>query len=290
MTATTPNAAPMLRLKIFTSPYRVIGGDPKRTFSPVTSTLVYGEREAVLIDAQYFAEDVDALGDMIAAVGRTLTTIYITHGHADHWFGIDRLTERFPSARAVATAEVVAHLAAHWEGELATFRGMFGDDLVIPTSPPAVLDGEVIALEGAELRVVKVGQGDIPSSTVLHVPALDAVIAGDVAYNGIHQMLGLGGPAEWRAWLESVDKIAALRPATVIAGHKQPGADDAAAPVLEGTRAYIRDFAEAAAASADSRELIAAMRAKYPDHGNLTTLVFSAAAAVKRKAASGIDT
>ncbi len=286
MTHPAPTASP-LQLEVFTSPYRVIGDDPKRTFSPVTSTLVYGEREAVLIDAQYFAEDVDALGDRIEAAGRTLTTIYITHGHADHWFGIDRLIARFPSARAVATAEVVEYLAAQRERETATFRGMFGDDLVVPTSLPTVLDRDVIVLEGAELRVVKVGQGDIPSSTVLHIPALNAVIAGDVAYNGIHQMLGLGGPAEWRAWLKSVDKIAALQPETVVAGHKRPGADDAAAPVLAGTRAYIRDFAEAAAASTDSRELVATMRAKYPDHGNLTTLFFSAAAAIKQKAAAG---
>lgn len=279
-------ARPSLQLDVFTSPYHKIGGSEERTFSPVTSTLIYGRRDAVLVDAQYMRDDIVALGDMIEASGRTLTTIYITHGHADHYFGIDQLMQRFPGSRAVATKAVVDYLVEHSAAEFKQFATMFGDDLVLPTSLPLPLDDNFIALEGEQLRIIEVGQGDIPHSTVLHVPMLDAVIAGDVVYNGIHQMLGLGGPVEWERWIKSVDTVASLHPVTVVAGHKQPGASDEAAPILKATRSYIHDFAAAVASSTSVREIVNQMTAKYPDHGNLATLFFSAAAA-KQNASKG---
>src|SRR6267378_4957759 len=88
-----------LELRVFTSPVLIIAGNPNRTFSPTTSTLIFGARDAVLVDALLIREDVDALGDMIASTGRTLTTIFITHGHRDHFLGSDRLIARFPGAR-----------------------------------------------------------------------------------------------------------------------------------------------------------------------------------------------
>ena len=111
-------------------------------------------------------------------------------------------------------------------------------------------------------------------ATVVHIPALDAVIVGDVGYHQIHQMLGLGGPAEWDAWIASVDAIERLKPRTVVVGHKIPGSsDDEVGEILDGTRAYIRDFAEAAKSPSTADEIVAAMTAKYPDRGNLTTLL-----------------
>lgn len=74
-----------LDMKVYLSPTRVISG--AATFSPVSSTLFVGKKEAVLVDAQYYAEDVVALGDVIEKSGKRLTTIYITHGHSDHYFG-----------------------------------------------------------------------------------------------------------------------------------------------------------------------------------------------------------
>ena len=283
-TKASADATP-LRLEVYTSPTRAIRGPGGRTFSPVTSTLILGQREAVLVDSGYFREDVDALGDMVAASGKTLTTIFITHGHSDHYYGSARLAERFSGVRVAAASGVVNYIHAHLEADLQWTKALFGDAFAAPALLPSPLQGDVIDLEGHPLKVIEVGQGDIAPSTVLHVPELDAVIVGDIAYNGIHQMLGLGGPAEWEAWIGSIDVIERLNPRTVVVGHKKPEAsDEDVSVILGGTRAYIRDFAQAAA-SADSVEaLIAAMRAKYPDHGNLTTLVFSANEAMKAKA------
>ncbi len=273
---------PSLQLKVFTSPTRVIGGGGHRTFSPVTSTLIFGDEDAVLVDAQFMKEDVQALGDMIEGTGRRLVAIFITHGHGDHYFGAGPIAERFPGAKVVATPGVVSYVESHIGQDVKTWSAMFGDDAVTPSAVPTSLDGDAIGLQGHKLHVIEVGQGDIAPTAVLHVPPLGAVIAGDVAYNQIHQMLGFGGPAEWAKWIESIDAIERLRPRIVVAGHKKPeAADDDVAGILNGTRAYIRDFAEAAGSAGSVEDLVGAMRAKYPDHGNLTTLLFSASAAFK---------
>jgi hypothetical protein len=159
-----------------------------------------------------------------------------------------------------------------------------GDTFATPTSRPLRLERDVIDLEGHELRLIEVGQGDIAPSAVLHIPSLDIVVPGDVAYNQIHQMLALGGPAEWDKWIASIEIIERLHPRIVVAGHKKPEArDDEAEKILNGTRSYIQDFAEAARLFGTVEEIVGAMRSKYPDHGNLTTLLSSAKAAVQAR-------
>src|SRR3989442_16009543 len=97
---------------VYTSPTHEFDG-ARGTFSPTTSTLIVGQREAVLIDAQFMASDVTALGDMIEASGKELTAIYITHGHADHHFGLGPLLERFPPPPAPATPSGIDYLTTN---------------------------------------------------------------------------------------------------------------------------------------------------------------------------------
>src|SRR6201998_2765966 len=78
----------------------------KGTFAATTSTLVSGRSEAVLVDAQHIRADVAALAEFIGRTGKRLTTIYVTHGHADHWYGAGELVAKFPGARLVATPPV----------------------------------------------------------------------------------------------------------------------------------------------------------------------------------------
>ena len=268
-----------LQLQVFVSPTHPIGNDGL-TFSPTTSTLIYGEREAILVDAQFIKNDIVELGNLIEELGRTLTTIFITHGHADHYYGIDLLAERFPGVRVVATAKVVADIVERGQQDLATFSAWFGDNLVVPTSVPEPLEDDGLVLEGHRLQVIDVDQADISPSSALYVPQLGAVIAGDLVYNEIHQMLALTGPAEWTRWAASVDDIAALQPRTVVAGHKKPEAsDDDGETILASTKKYILDFARIAEAAPSPEGIINAMQELYPDHGNFTTLLVSAGAA-----------
>jgi len=272
-----------LQANVFIGPYLKFeqGGG---TFAATTSTLVSGESDAVLIDAQHIRTDVADLAEFIARAGKKLTTIYVTHGHADHWYGAGDLLATFPDARVVATGPVVEYINQAKEVEAQQWAAMFGDRVAKPTAVPETLDSLTIELEGHELQIVEVGQGDIQPSTVVHVPDLDAVVAGDVVYNQIHAMLGLSGPKGWERWLQSLDAIEKLSARMIVAGHRKPESSDYEANrMLDETRAYITDFADGAQRFDDAEELVNSMKSKYPDFGNRWTLHFSAQSWFSRK-------
>jgi glyoxylase-like metal-dependent hydrolase (beta-lactamase superfamily II) len=274
-----------LRAEVFIGeflPFEQGGG----TFAATTSTLIAGSSEAVLIDAQHIRTDVVALAEFIGRAGKKLTTIYVTHGHADHWYGAGDLLSTFPDARVVATAPVVEYINQAAEVEGQQWAAMFGERVANPTTVPEALDGLTIQLEGHELRIVEVGQGDIHPSTVVHIPDLDAVVAGDIVYNQIHAMLGLSGPNGWERWLHSLDTIEKLSARMIVAGHRKPESSDyEASRMLDETRSYITDFADGAKRLDSADELVQSMKSKYPDFGNRWTLHFSAQSWFSRKQA-----
>jgi glyoxylase-like metal-dependent hydrolase (beta-lactamase superfamily II) len=272
-----------LRAEVFIGPFLPFE-QGAGTFAATTSTLVTSSSEAVLIDAQHIRADVAALAEFIGRTGKKLTTIYVTHGHADHWYGAGDLLAAFPDARVVATAPVVEYIHQAAETEAQQWAAMFGGRVAKPTAVPETLDGLKIELEGHELRIVEVGQGDIQPSTVVHIPDLDAVVAGDVVYNQIHAMLGLSGPNGWERWIQSLDAIEKLSPQMIVAGHRKPESSDyEAARMLDETRSYISDFADGARRLESAGELVQLMKSKYPDFGNRWTLHFSAQSWFSRK-------
>jgi glyoxylase-like metal-dependent hydrolase (beta-lactamase superfamily II) len=273
-----------LQLDVYTSPMRDLSNGGQ--FSPTTATLVIGPTEAVLVDTQYMETDVAELARRITKSGRRLTAIYVTHAHADHYFGLERLLDQFPTARPVALPAVAADIDAGHEDSRAQWAERFGGEALDNTVVPEPLEGGTVTVDGELLRAVNVGQADIANNTVVHIPSLDAVIAGDVIYNGINPFLAASGPDEWRSWIASVAKVAALQPRIVIAGHKRPELpDDDLRASLDATRDYIHDFIEELELSGDSRDLVARMQRRYPDHGNPSALILSAVTAFRRRRA-----
>ncbi|MGW0035452.1 MBL fold metallo-hydrolase [Gordonia sp. NPDC003376] len=250
-------------------------------FSPTTSTLVLGTTEALLVDTQYLPDDVAEVRRRIESSGRTLTTIFITHAHPDHYFGLQRLLEAFPTARAVAASSVAAHAAAALDDDRAHSRGFFAGAAVDNTAVPAALQAGDLWVDGELVRVLELPQADIHPTAALHIPGISAVIAGDAVYNEVHPFLAASGPRDWPRWIDSLDMIAALRPSIVVAGHKQPGLPDTPA-ALAATRAYLEAFITGVETLPDSRTLVAHMQKLFPDHGNPSALVMSAVTAYRQ--------
>jgi glyoxylase-like metal-dependent hydrolase (beta-lactamase superfamily II) len=274
-----------LRLDVYTSPMRDLSNGGQ--FSSTTATLVLGPTEAVLLDTQYMENDVVELARRIMTSGRKLTAIYVTHAHADHYFGLERLLDHFPQARPLALPAVVADIAAGNETARIEWAERFGGEALDNTVVPEPLEGDTITVDGQPLHAINVGQADIPNNTILHIPSLDAVITGDVIYNGINPFLAASGPDEWRSWIASIGKVADLKPRIVITGHKRPELpDDDMTATLNATRDYIQNFIDEFDLSTDSRDLVARMQRRYPDHGNPSALILSAVTAFRRRKAA----
>ncbi len=245
-------------------------GQKQRPWPPISSTLISGERDAVLVDSPITVEQANALANWVAACGKNLTTIYATHGHGDHFFGASTVLERFPGARFVARPEVIKimreqaspeSLATYWNPR---FPGQISSQLAIAEE----LTGNIINLEGRDLVSVPLGFTDTASTTCLHVPSIGLIVAGDAAYNGVHLHLSESPDQQKRQeWIAALDKMASLKPRAVIAGHKRVGNVDSP-KILGETRRYIRDFERLAMRTTTARELYDQMLKLYPDWGN----------------------
>src|SRR5207245_10636754 len=249
---------------------------------PTSATLIYGERDAVLVDAFLTVEQASAVLEWVAASGKNLTTIYITHGHGDHFFGIGALLRRFANAKAVTTPNVLKVMRQQMSPEFvasfwnARYPGQIPEHLVLPEE----LQGSVIDLEGRELVVVEVVHTDTDYTTCLHVPSVGLVVAGDAAYNDVHLYLAESTAQTRREWISALDKIESLNPRAVVATHKRPENDDNPR-IIEQTRQYIRDFDRLAGTTATAQELYDKMLELYPNRVNPGWALWSSARAAK---------
>jgi len=222
-------------------------GETTRPWPPISSTLIYGSRDAVLVDSFITQAQAEAQADWITSTGKHLTTIFATHGHGDHCFGASVLLERFPEARFVAAPSAITAMreqmapqsvAAFWEPR-------FPNQLPTRLALAEELKTNVIELEGEKLMVIPLGFTDSAGTTCLHVPSLGLIAAGDAAYNGVHLHLSESPDEQKRKqWIAAVDEMQSLHPRIVVAGHKNMNQDDDGARVLGLTRRYLLDFEE----------------------------------------------
>ena len=241
-----------------------------RMWSPITSTLITGRHDAVLVDPPLTKTQAAEVGDWIAASGRTLRKIYITHGHGDHWFGAITLLHRFPDLSVLATEGTRKLMAAQNQPQ---FRADFWDQIFpgqLPTGDVdvCVVNADGFELEGVRLLPIEVGHTDTDATTILHVPQTGLLVAGDAVYNGVHPYLTeSGGATGIDEWLAALDIAEALSPATVIAGHKDPRLTDDPSQI-QATREYLTDARRLLESSDSAGAFYAAMLALHPDRIN----------------------
>jgi glyoxylase-like metal-dependent hydrolase (beta-lactamase superfamily II) len=255
-------------------PERLPDGGPIVS-SPLASTLITGDREAVLVDPPFTREQTRQVGDWVERSGKHLAYIYSTHGHGDHWFGTGELLKRFPDAVPYATEGTIRVMRKNVEGREQFWDSDFPG--LIPDSPlvyqPIPADG--FELEGHRITAIEVGHTDTDETTVLHVPSIGLVVAGDVVYNGVHQMLLETPGGGFESWLAALDVVESLNPRAVIAGHKNRDLPDDPA-TIDQTRQYLRDARQLLAGNPTPGQFFEEMITRYPDRLNIGPIWYSA--------------
>src|SRR5271155_3275195 len=246
--ATAPVASNTLSVNVFTAPGKAMVGERPKPFGealgfdPITSTLIFGQYDAVLVDAMMTVAEAEALADWVALHNRNLETIYLTHAHFDHFYGLGILLDRFPGARAITTPKALAAMQPSFTPAVQRLaRSMFPGQVPTKLVAPQPYDRETFTLEGHELRIIEDGRTDSPDSTSLYVPSIGLIVAGDVVYNQCRMYVGDTTPESRKNWITALDRLAALNPAMVVAGHKKPGAPDSPS-TIQDTKRYLQDF------------------------------------------------
>jgi len=268
--AALPAAASTLSVNIFTAPGKPMVGERPRAFGeplgfdPITSTLIYGENDAVLVDAMMTVAEAEALADWVALHDRNLETIYITHSHFDHFYGLGILLDRFPGARAIATPKTVQDMQMSFSPAVEQLaRRLFPGQVPTRLVGPEPYEQDTFTLEGHELRIIEQGRTDSADTTSLYVPSIGLIVAGDVVYNQCRMYVGETTPESRRNWIAALDRMAALKPSIVVAGHKKTGAPDSPSTIQE-TKQYLQDFDREQRAATSDKDLFDRMTALYP--------------------------
>ena len=241
------NPASSLTWDVYISPALPVVTTPNRnyTFSQTAITLISGQHTAILVDCPPTFATATSLADWLDKKlnGKKLTHIYITHGHGDHFFGVPVLQKRFPGLQIVATNGTIAHAADNIAP--ATFDGFWGALFPNTQLPPQTETwtplpaSNTITLEGHTLQAITVGFTDTYNSTVLHVPSLSLVVAGDVVYGSYYQYLVEAHTPELRAeWIRALRKVEDLDPKFVVPSHMQEW-DGFSAEHIQRTKAFI---------------------------------------------------
>src|SRR4051794_39450007 len=186
----------------------------------VDSTLVAGERDAILIDAQFDLADAHRLVAMILESKKTLTTVYVTHFHPDHYFGLGVIQQAFPKAKLVALPAAVTEIKKTWQDKVKQWGPLYGDLVTSKPVLPVAMQGTTLTLEGQTLEVHGGVQGDAEDNSYVWIPSIKTVVAGDIVYRGVHAWTRETNAAQRAAWRKTLDQIAALKPEVVVAGHK----------------------------------------------------------------------
>jgi glyoxylase-like metal-dependent hydrolase (beta-lactamase superfamily II) len=250
--------------------------NPKTTsIFPVASSLITGEKEAILVDAQFNKKDAEKLVQLIQDSHKKLTTIYISHSDPDYYFGLETIAKAFPEAKIVATQATVDAIKSTKDGKLAYWGPILKEDAPQTVILPNALTEDSLMLEGETIQI-KGLDGKAPERSFLWIPSIKTVMGGVVVSDNIHVWIADTQTTESQdAWQETLSLIQSLQPETVIPGHF---VGDSALDLdsVHFTEQYLKDFRTASDTTKNSQELIAKMKVLYPNLAEESSLEMSA--------------
>jgi glyoxylase-like metal-dependent hydrolase (beta-lactamase superfamily II) len=229
----------------------------------VNSTLVIGEKEAMVIDAGFTRADALRIAANVLDSGKQLTTIYVSQADPDYYFGVETLKEFFPNADVVTTPAVLGKLAPKLAGKVAFWGPKMGANAPRKPVVPRALEGTTLTLEGQTIEI-RGTQGLLAHRPYAWIPSIKTIVGNIGVFGNMHVWTAdTQTAAERAAWVAQLDEMAALKPELVIPGHMKAGTK-VDASTIGFTKEYLLTFEKNLAASKNSAELINAMKQSYP--------------------------
>jgi glyoxylase-like metal-dependent hydrolase (beta-lactamase superfamily II) len=277
-------------LFLISSPSAFAGGQPSFSIKVFTSPddqfwtnsiIIEGVHEVMLVDAQLTKTSAEKVLQEIKETKKPLSIIYITHEHADHFLGLEVFREAYPRVRIIATSAVVDRINKVYQDKIDKWQKILGSGATSRVVAIEKFDGNFIEFEGSTIVVLKNIRGDTDENTMLWVPGQRILIAGDVLFNDMHAYTAETDSEARGKWLNSLQKIRALKPLVVIPGHSKVGASLDASTAVDFTENYLLVFEEELKKAKDTDSLINAMKEKFPSADLLLAIERGAKANVK---------
>ena len=230
----------------------------------VASVIIYGQKEAIIVDAQFTLAEAEIVAQEIKKTGKKLTLIYVSHSDPDFYFGLEVFKKYFPEVTVYATPVTVENIKATAQKKLDVWGGRLGKAITSNVVLPQILQGDFIEVEGQKIDII--GLQEFPGRTFLWVPSIKAVIGGiNVFGNNFHLWMADAQTSEVRSkWVDILDKISSLQPEIVIPAHAKEGVSLDITSVKH-TKDYILFYEEALKVNKTSEALIKTLKEKYPD-------------------------
>ena len=231
----------------------------------VASVIVMGKTDAVLIDAQWTLSNAHRVIAEIAETGKHLKTIYVTHAHPDHYFGLGVIADAFPSAQVTALASVARIINRQFFGKLDHWEKVIGATNVCrKTVNIEPLSQNHIELEGEQIEIIPEVMGDLKYNSVIWIPSIKTLYGSDVLFNQAHPFTCEVTAEERQQWIRDIEQLEKLGAEVTIPGHQKPGM-----PFDSSSYSFMKDYLlateEAIAETKDEGCFYYAMVQRFPE-------------------------
>jgi len=221
-----------------------------------------GQKAAILVDAQFSRTDADAVIKMIRSSGKSLSSIFITHGHPDHYFGLEAITAAFPQARVLARPSVVSEIRKTSEERLKYWKPLYKDEMPNRIIIPKAHRSNLLMLEDQRIDVIDLKKMESRSASVLYIPSMRVLISGDLVYNQVHLWLA-DKRGSSSGWIKSLKQIESVGPIDIVLpGH----GEETDAKILKENIAYLEIFQNILNEAPTKEDAIARLKEKFPKY------------------------
>jgi len=204
----------------------------------VASVIVTGKTDAVLIDAQFVLSNAHRVVAEILETGKYLKTIYITHAHPDHYFGLGTIAEAFPEARVIAIPSVARTINSQFFGKIEHWEKVIGPiNVCRKTANIEPLTENYFELEGHRIEIIPEVMGDMKYNTAVWIPSIKTLYGSDVLFNQAHPFTCEVTAEERKQWIRDIERLETMGAEVIIPGHQKPGM-----PFDSSSCSFTRDY------------------------------------------------